>query len=193
MKSLYNFVISPEGERYDNKKSVGDKELILNTEIFNHEFVNRKAKVKAVPTAFNTDINIGDDVIVHHNIFRRWYDIKGNERNSRSFIDEDNYLAALDQIFLYKKNNKWICPKGYCFVKPLKNTEKLSIESQKPLMGVIEYSDGSFVRGDLIGFRPGSEYEFVIEGQLLYRVLSSLITIKYEYQGDEEAYNPSWA
>ena len=45
----------------------------------------------------------------------------------------------------------------------------------------------------LIGFRPGSEYEFVVDGERLYRVLSNFITIKYEYQGNEEEYNPSWA
>ena len=43
------------------------------------------------------------------------------------------------------------------------------------------------------GFTPNSEYEFIIDGEKLYRVLSKFITIKYEYQGDEEAYNPSWA
>ena len=47
--------------------------------------------------------------------------------------------------------------------------------------------------GCLVGFHPGSEYEFVVDGQRLYRVLSNLITIKYEYQGNEEEYNPSWA
>ncbi len=35
------------------------------------------------------------------------------------------------------------------------------------------------------------EYEFNIEGQRLYRVPTNQITIKYEYQGDEEEYNPS--
>ena len=27
----------------------------------------------------------------------------------------------------------------------------------------------------------------------LYRVMTQFITIKYEYQGNEEEYNPSWA
>ena len=30
MKSVYNFVVTPIGERYNNKKKVGDSELILN-------------------------------------------------------------------------------------------------------------------------------------------------------------------
>jgi hypothetical protein len=33
--------------------------------------------------------------------------------------------------------------------------------------------------GDVVGFTPDSEYEFNIEGQKLYRVLSNQITIKY--------------
>ena len=60
-------------------------------------------------------------------------------------------------------------------------------------MGIIEYADKGFNKGDLVGFTPNSEYEFVIDGQKLYRVLSKFITIKYEYQGNEETYNPSWA
>ena len=31
MKSVYNFVVTPKGERYNNTKKVGDSELILNT------------------------------------------------------------------------------------------------------------------------------------------------------------------
>ena len=37
------------------------------------------------------------------------------------------------------------------------------------------------------------EYEFNIEGERLYRVPTNKITIKYEYQGNEEEYNPSWS
>ena len=46
---------------------------------------------------------------------------------------------------------------------------------------------------ELVGFTPFSTYEFVIDGERLYRVLNKFITIKYEYQGNEEKYNPSWA
>ena len=31
MRSLYNFVVKPKEGRYNNKKKVGDSELILNT------------------------------------------------------------------------------------------------------------------------------------------------------------------
>ena len=68
-----------------------------------------------------------------------------------------------------------------------------NIEQEKPLQGIVKYSDGTVNVNDIVGFTPNSEYEFVIDGERLYRVLSNFITIKYEYQGDEEEYNPSWA
>ena len=193
MKSVYNFVVAPKGKRYNNTKKVGDSELILNTEIFNHQYVNREAIVISTPMIGDTDIKPGDTVIVHHNVFRRWHDVKGVEKNSRSFFNEDNYFINYEQIFLYKRNKKWIAPKGYCFVKPLKAVDQFNIESEKPLQGIVKYSDGTVEVNDLVGFRPSSEYEFVVDNERLYRVLSNFITIKYEYQGDEEEYNPSWA
>ena len=189
MKSVYNFVVTPKGERYNNTKKVGDLNLILNTEIFNHQYVNREAVVVSTPIIGDTNIKIGDTVIVHHNVFRRWHDVKGREKNSKSFFNESTYLINYDQIFLYKRNNKWKAPKGYCFVKPLKAIDKFNIEQEKPLQGIVKYSDGSVNVNDLIGFTPNSEYEFIVDGERLYRVLSKFITIKYEYQGNEEEYN----
>ena len=193
MKSVYNFVVTPKGERYNNSKQVGDSELILNTEIFNHQYINREAIVISTPIASYTEIQAGDTVIVHHNVFRRWHDVKGVEKNSRSYFNESTYFINHDQIFLYKRKDKWIAPKGYCFVKPLKAIDQFNIESEKPLQGIVKYSDGAVEVNDLVGFRPNSEYEFIVDGERLYRVLSNFITIKYEYQGDEEEYNPSWA
>ena len=51
----------------------------------------------------------------------------------------------------------------------------------------------AFKVGDLVGFDPVSTYEFVVDGVRMYRAYSKFITIKYEYQGNEETYNPSWA
>ena len=193
MKSVYNFVVTPKGERYNNTKKVGDSELILNTEIFNHQYVNREATVISTPIIGDTDIEPGDTVILHHNVFRRWHNVKGIEKNSRSYFNEETYFVNHDQIFLYKRNNKWLAPKGYCFVKPLKAVNKFNVEQEKPLQGVVKYSDGTVKLNELVGFTPNSEYEFIVDGERLYRVLSKFITIKYEYQGNEEEYNPSWA
>ena len=194
MQGLFNFIVKPKGSRYNNIKKIGDKELILNSEIYNHQYVNREAIVVSLPKSVETDISIGDTVIVHHNVFRRWYDQQGVERNSKCYFQEDKYFISIDQIFLYKNNNKWLSLPDYCFVKPLKS-EDIFEDKEKPLVGVVKYSNDtlSVQEGDLIGFTPNSEYEFIIDGQRLYRVLSNFITIKYEYQGNEKEYNPSWS
>jgi hypothetical protein len=193
MKSVYNFVVTPKGQRYNNTKKIGDSELILNTEIYNHQYVNKEAIVISTPIVGGTDIKQGDTVIVHHNVFRRWHDVRGVEKNSRSFFNEDTYFISKDQIFLYKRDNKWVAPKGYCFVKPLKAIDQFNVECERPFQGIVKYSDGAVQVGDLIGYRPNTHSEFIVDGERLYRVLSNLITIKYEYQGNEEEYNPSWA
>ena len=188
MRAYKDFIISPIGERYNNSTKIGDKELILNTEVFNHQYINRLAKVIATPLLFPSPINVGDEVIVHHNVFRRWHDVKGRERNSRSYWKEDKYLIQEDQIFLY---NKKAMP-GFSFVKPLEAIDNFNIKRERPLIGIIKYSDGTFNKEELVGFDPVSTYEFVIDGERLYRVLNKFITIKYEYQGNEKEYNPSW-
>ena len=193
MKAPFDFVIEPKGSRYNNTAKVGTSELILNTEVYNHEFVNRQAIVKSVPTAFETEIKPGDTVIVHHNVFRRWHDVKGREKNSRSFFNENTYLVKEDQIFLHKTNKKWKPLKGYSFVQPIKDIAFLGVNKEQSCVGIVKHTDGSFEKGDLVGFTPFSEYEFIINGKRLYRVMNKFITIKYEYQGNEEEYNPSWA
>ena len=78
-------------------------------------------------------------------------------------------------------------------MQPIKDNSKLSVDTEKPLVGIVKHTDGRAALNSLIGFRPNIECEFVIDGKRLYRIPSQFITIKYEYQGDEEEYNPSWA
>ena len=193
MKAPFDFVIEPKGNRYNNTAKVGNKSLILNSEVYNHEFVNREAIVKSVPTAFKSEIQPKDEIIVHHNVFRRWHDIKGREKNSRSYFNENTYFVKTDQIFLYKRDGEWKAPKGYCFVQPIRDTNYLTEDIEKPCVGKVVYTDGSVEKKELVGFTPFSQYEFIINGKRLYRVMTKFITIKYEYEGNEEEYNPSWA
>ena len=195
MRSIFNFIIAPKEDRYNNKKSVGDKELILNTEISDHKYVSRNGVVLETPVEVKTDIKKGDEVILHHNVFRRWYDVRGKEKNSKSYYKEDEYFVTSDQIFLYKRNGKWQAPKGFCFVKPILSNNILLNEKEVPLRGIIKYVDkelNDIEKEDLVGFTPSSEYEFIVDGERLYRVPTNSISIKYERQGTEKEYNPSW-
>ena len=192
MQSVYGFVVKPKGQRYNNTKTIGDKELILNSEIYNHQFTNREATVLEVPKINNTGISKGDTLIVHHNVFRRWTNVRGDEKNSKNYFEENKYVIYEDQIFLYKSGDVWKPMVGFCFVKPIRAKQKLGIDTEQPLVGIVKYTDGSVEANELVGFTPSSEYEFVFDSQRLYRVYSKFITIKYEYQGYEEEYNPSW-
>jgi hypothetical protein len=197
MRSLYSFIIKPKNQRYENTKKIGDSELILNTEMQNHQYVSRIGVVVETPINEKTGIKRGDEVILHHNVFRRFYDVRGNEKNSKSYYKEDEYFVESEQIYMYKRNGEWRPLDGYCFVKPLMNRDNFNVDSKAELKGIIKYVDNDLKRNgvkfnDLVGFTPESEYEFVIDGELLYRVPTSSICIQYEYQGDEEEYHTSW-
>ncbi len=176
MNSIYNLLISTD-QRYTNSVDVDGQELIINTEITERdaEFVNRIGTVVGLPIAIHTPLKEGDEVIVHHNVFRRWFDIRGNERNSASYIYENLYHVALDQVFAYRKPGAtWIATPGYCFVKPVNNLEELhwDISKELPHVGYIIYGSEQLGlnTGDLIGFTKNSEYEFRIEDERLYRI-----------------------
>jgi len=197
MRSLYSFIIEPKENRYENKKDIDGVELILNTEIQDHKFVSRVGVVLETPINGKTGIKKGDEVIVHHNVFRRFNDVRGEEVNGKSFFEEDKYFVYPDQVFMYNRNSQWKSLDGFCFVKPIKNRKLFSMEPEEQLIGILKHVDNSLLKngikeGDLIGFTPDSEYEFIINNERLYRVPTNSICIKYEHQGTEEEYNPSW-
>jgi len=194
MKSLYQFIIKPYEDRYNNKIQVDDKELIVNTSIEDHKFVSKKAVVVSTPAAFDTDIRPGDKVYVHHNIFRRYYDMKGREKNSSTFFKDELYFCGLDQIYMY--DNK--CHLNYCFIKPIKEINDIYNRKEKEYFGILKYSNKSLEAvglkpGALVVFTPNSEFEFIIEGERLYCMKSNDIAVTHEHEGNEEENNPSWA
>lgn len=198
MGSVFDFIVKPVGSRYENSIDVDGKELILNTKIESFKSVNNTAEVVAIPLAYKTDIQVGDIIIIHHNVFRRFYDIKGKQKNSRAYFKEDLYFVSLDQIYLYKNDKEWKAFGDRCFVKPLKNIDHLKLDKERKLIGILKYGNEALNKlkinpGDLVGYTPFGEYEFIIDNQRLYCMKSNDIVIKYEYKGNEEEYSPSWA
>jgi co-chaperonin GroES (HSP10) len=198
MRSIFDFIVKPVGDRYNDKIKVDNKELILNTKIESFKSVNNFAEVIATPLAYSTDIKVGDIIVIHHNVFRIFYDIRGNKKNSRSYFKDDLYFCSLDQIYLYKRANKWKAFGDRCFIKPIKNTDHLKPDKEQKLIGILKYGNDSLKalkinEGDLVGYTPYGEFDFVIDGQRLYCMKSNDIVIKYEYKGNEAEYNPSWA
>ena len=198
MKSLYDFIVEPIGERYDNVKKIGDKKLVLNTKIESWKFVNRFAKVLQTPLAIKTPIKKGDTIVVHQNIFRRFYDMQGKQKNSRSYFKDNMYFVSVDQIYLYKNKDKWLSFSDRCFVKPIKNSDSILNRKEDPYVGILKIGNNSLeaskiTSGDKIGFKPGAEWEFFIDEERLYCMKSNDIVIKYGHEKNKEEYNPSWS
>jgi len=198
MNSLYDFIVEPVGEKYSNTIKVGNKELVVNTKIENWKFVNRIAKVIKTPLAFKTLIKKGDLVVVHQNVFRTFYDMKGVKKKSRSYFKDNLYFCAIDQVYLYKNNKGYHSFGDRCFIQPIKDNQDLTLDKERSLIGILKYGNSSLNKleitpGDLVGYTPNSEWEFLVDNERLYCMKSNDIVIKYENQGDEEKYNPSWA
>jgi co-chaperonin GroES (HSP10) len=194
MKSLYSFIVKPFEDRYNNTKKVNDKELIINSSIENHIFVSKKAVVVSTPAAYTTKIKVGDEVYIHHNVFRRWYDQKGRERNSSTYFKDDMCFCSPEQIYMYNLKPHL----DYCFIKPVLNTHFLENRKEQPNVGVVKYTNNTLkalgiTPGTLITFTPNSEFEFIIDGERLYCMKSNDIALTHEYKGNEKENNPSWA
>jgi hypothetical protein len=198
MTSVFSFIVKPVGERYNNKVKIDGKDLIINTKIESFKSVNNLAEVISIPLAYSTDIKVGDLVVIHHNVFRRFYDIRGKQKNSRAFFMDNLYFCDIDQIYLYKNDDRWKAFGDRCFIKPLKNNDSLKLDKEQNLIGILKYGNSSLEalkihEGDLVGYTPFGEFDFIVEGQRLYCMKSNDIVIKYEYKGNETSYNPIWA
>jgi len=198
VKSLFDFIVEPVGQRYSNEVKIGDKSLIINTQLETFKSVNNIGKVIELPKAYDTDIKKGDLVMIHHNVFRRFHDMKGREKNSKSYFKDNTYFVQPDQVYLYKRKKKWLAFQDRCFVAPLRDEVDINNWIEQSLVGILKYGNSSLEalgidEGDLIGYKPYGEYDFVVDGKRLYCMKSNDIVIKYEHQGNEVEYNPSWA
>jgi len=199
MKSLFDFIVKPLKGRYDNEVQISeDKSLITNTKIEDFKSVSNKAIVIETPIAFKTDIKVGDIVIIHHNVFRTFYDMRGKKKDSRSKFIDDMYFVAPDQIYLYQHANKWRAFGDRCFVNPIVDNNSLTLDKERKLIGILKYGNSSLKAininpGALVGYTPYGEFEFIIDNERLYCMKSNDIVIEYERKGDERKYNPSWS
>ena len=136
--------------------------------------------------------------MIHHNVFRRWYNIRGEEKNSKAYFKDNLYFVQPDQVYLYKKKDNWKAFANRCFIAPLRDEVEIHNVLEQNLIGILKYGNSALEalginEGDLVGYTPDGEYDFVVDGKRLYCMKSNDIVIKYEHQGNEVEYNPSWA
>lgn len=190
MQSPFYFIVNPKNnKRYDNTKDIGGLDFITSTSTEDHKFSNRYATVVSVPINYKGKIEKGDTLLVHHNVFKYYYDMRGRERSGKSFIKDNMYFVDEDQFYLYKKpsDKEWHTHSKYCFVEPIL-TEDYYIDkytTEEPLMGKIRYINEDLLNlglkvGDKICYEPHSDCEFMVDGEKLYRMYTNNIAVLME-------------
>ena len=188
MKSPHGFICKPvKGSRYKNTKEIGGINFITNVSEESAKHSNREALVVELPSHYKGPIKKGDTLIVHHNVFKYYNDMKGARRSGNSYLGDGLFLVDHFKLYGYKNAKGLHAVDKYCFVKPVKTIESWIHKpfSEEPLMGEMvalnDYLKYQGIRkGDLVSFTPDSEYEFNIDGQKLYRVFDHQITMQLD-------------
>jgi hypothetical protein len=184
MQSPDRFIVKPvKGRRYNNTKEIGGLEFITSTSEEDFTASNREAEVIAVPLNYKGEIEPGDILLVHHNVFKFYNDMKGRRQSGRSFFKDDLFFIEDEQFYMYKKNGEWNAHGRNCFIKPVpvKDSFLQKRGRYEPLTGTVKYINKELEvfgvqEGDEVSFQPESEYEFRVDDEILYRMFTNNIT-----------------
>ena len=186
MKSPFAFIVKPvKGKRYNNTKEIGGIEFIISTSQEDHKYSNREAEVISLPLGYKGPIEVGNTLLVHHNVFKYYNNMKGKQVSGRSFFKDNLFFVEDEQFYMYKNKDGWNAHDKNCFVAPVDVEDSYIYKpiSNEPLVGLVKFPNKYLIsrgvnKGDRISFQPESEYEFNVDGEVLYRIFDHQITIK---------------
>jgi hypothetical protein len=161
----FSYLIEPLGSEYNNTKNIAGVDIVVNTTIENAAFVNRIGVVVGAPN--DSELKIGDTVVVHHNVFRTYLNMRGKKTKSNEYFRDDLYLVSSDRVFLYKRNDHWKTLKEYCFVAPISYDQDRSytqVEKLQENTGTVYFGNETLTSadipvGDKVGFTRNSGYD----------------------------------
>ena len=176
MQSLYKTIVVPEGDRYNNS----DDNLILNTkiEIKDYSYTNRVGIVVEPPVHNPFELKKDDRILVHHNVFRKYWGFSTRLRTSSSDLNNGTFGVEPDQLFAKDSGSGWEMLYGNILVEPIEAPETtliLDLDVFIPRQGKVLYGAH---KGSTIGFKPGREYEFRFDGMRVYKMHESDIICK---------------
>jgi hypothetical protein len=191
MRSPNQFIVKPLNDsRYLDTIDIDGIRLIVSTSQEDASSSNREAIVMETPLVYDGPISVGDHLLVHHNVFKFYYDMKGRQRNGRSYFKDGLFFIDDMQYFMWRKSDgDWQTVGDVCFIEPIGEKESWiqKFTDLEPLQGVIRYRSDSLEGadvGDEVLFRPNSEYEFRIHGRTMYRVFNRAVVINMSYDGE---------
>jgi hypothetical protein len=183
-RMLESFVISPlNGLKYINEQIINGSCLITNTSIEHAKDVNKLAIVKSIPLNYNGNVKVGDTIVVHHNVFRDYFDTKAHIRTSNWHIKDDLFHVEPELAYMIIRGEEKICIDDFCFIKPITYEDLVLGKKEVQHQGIVKHSNKNLteqgiIEGDLIGFHNNCEVPFVIDGELLYRMKTERIMAK---------------
>jgi|TARA_R110000796_G_scaffold3472_8_gene13574 hypothetical protein len=186
MKSPFYFIAEPSlGRRYSNTKDIGGVDFIISSSEEDASASNRRAIVKELPIGYEGPIKEGDTLLVHHNVFKFYNDMKGRRKSGKSFFKEDLFFIDNEQFYMYHNGTEWNAHDRYCFVSPVLSEDSYVFKpfTNEPLVGVMRYPNEYLMSqgvksGSKVTFTPESEYEFEVDGEKMYRIFDHQITLK---------------
>lgn len=151
------------------------------------KFTNRFAVVHE-KSRFLNFLEIGDEVIVHHNVFRMRRDVHGVLQESSNSVGDGIFSCFEDQMFAFRKpEGEWQSIGISCFIEPIKKTDVGYFHNDtqyEKSRGIVRINNPSLeargiYEGDTVGFLLGSEYKFDIEGTTLYKMGFGRVICKF--------------
>lgn len=183
-RMLESFVITPlNGVKFNNTKEIAGKTVITNTSIEHAKDVNKFAVVKSIPLNYTGNVQVGDTIVVQHNVFRDYYDAGGQIRTSDWHIKDDLYYVQPELAYLIIRGEEKIAIDDFCFVKPIFTEDRFLGKVEVQHQGFIKYGNESLKKqgvfeGDKIGFHNGCEIAFIIDNELLYKMKTMRVLVK---------------
>jgi hypothetical protein len=184
IQSTDKFIVTPKGgSHFVNERKVGGQMMVVNTSIENAKDVNREAIIVSLPLDYSGNIQVGDEVIVQHNIFRDYFDMKMVTRKSTFHIKDNLFLVPDGLIYLIKKENGYEAVDDYCFIEPIFEEKRWEGKVELEHLGIVKYGNkhlenSGIKEGDKIAFEKDGEYEFIIDDLRLYRMRAEMILAK---------------
>ena len=168
MLTINQYIIKPHGSRYLNEKDG----VIINTtnDETDFKYVNRIGEVVMVPRNNYANLEVGDKVIVHHNTFRKWFNVRGLLKDSSNFVGDNQFQVHTDQLYAYNRGDGWKTVEDWIFVKPIEN-DYITLDNIGQYVvqtGTIKFANDHI--GQDVYFSKKSEYKFEIDGEILYRM-----------------------
>jgi len=183
LQNAFKFIVSPIGRQYNDTKKVGDVELIICNSIENGIDVNRLAKVNSLPEHYKGNIQVGDTIVIGHNVFRISYDHKGLIQESDWHIKDNLFAISRDLIYAIIKNDEFIPTDDNVFVSPIIKQDFWRGDIEAENVGLAKYVNDDLKKagvenGSKIAFKQGSKYIFEINGEKLFVMKNRRIVAK---------------